>query len=144
MFAPADTDCLRWERHTPRSGGGARQQQQPASSRPLYIGHQVCSKEGSAGNAAMSGVMGMQVCMSVDGTQIGHDNMYGQDGFDAKCRQYPLDGCWLPPHHAVTNYWRASFGSTNLTWTSYKTGDKVPTNAVMMNGPSSPNPRLAL
>ena len=132
-FGPADTDCMRWGKIT-----NGQAPPKTDNFAPLYVGHQICSKEGArTAGATQVGVMGMQVCMMLDGKEVGHSNVYSDavNGFDAKCRKnQPAYACWVPPHTGMQSYWVASFGSTNLTWTVYKKGDPIPTNAVSLNG----------
>ena len=132
-FAPADTDCMRWGKII-----SGKAPPKTDDFTPLYIGHQECSKEGQKiANRQRQGVMGMQFCMMLDGKEVGHSNVYTDavNGFDAKCgATQPKYACWVPPQKAVKSYWIASFGSTNLTWTVYKKGDPIPTNAVSLNG----------
>ena len=104
----------------------------PRATRTLTVGCQKCEPGGS---------FGMQVCVDQGGTTVGHIDNFGRD-YASHCgpRYDPAQhlGCWVPSQttgsQQLDDFWRADFASENLTWTAFKTGDAVPTNAYTING----------
>lgn len=149
-FTPVNTDCMRWTRIDCNVLQDCPNGESPPCcpnmvEDPLVLGYQQCAGAADSSGAMhaaahFSGVQGMQLCITTDGEHVGHNSIFHGLGFKSNCGAptYPGNhrGCWISTDSSaqLDHFWRADFARSNLTWTKFKRGDAVPSNAYQVNG----------